>query len=310
MIAGGCEVGELELIEWVRRRIGPSKGVLIGPGDDAAALEFPPGEPVLATVDSVVDGVHFDLARHRPEEIGAKAIKVSLSDVAAMAGTPLYCLVEMGIPAGTDEAVLHGIFEGLKRAADRHSTAVVGGNVVRSARLSVSTTLLGTVSRRRIARRGGARPGQSIFVTGDLGGSGLGKHISFEPRLREGKWLAENCRLGAMIDVSDGLSSDLHHVAAESGVGMILEAAAVPISPDALRAAEDDGRSPLEHALNDGEDYELLFTVDEGDAETLAKRAPFKTSRIGSVLRTGKGVFIRLADGREAALERGGWKHL
>jgi thiamine-monophosphate kinase len=305
-------VRELELIDWIRRRglLGAGRGeVRVGPGDDCAVLVAPRGGgDLLLKTDGLVEGVHFRPAA-RPVEVGRKAICRPLSDVAACGGRPLAAVVFAALGPGCSGSWARGFQRGLERAAGAFRCPVVGGDVSATpGPTTIAAALLGEVRRGRALLRSGARAGDRILVTGRLGGSVLGKHLRFEPRLEEGRFLAASKGVGACIDVSDGLSRDLAHVLAESGgLGAELEAGSIPVAAAARRMKGD----PLKHALSDGEDYELLFTVRRRCAAALVKRWRFRTglSEIGTVLARGKGMWI-LTGSRRRRLKPAGWEHL
>lgn len=263
---------EFELIERLTRGLVQPPAVLAGPGDDCAVLDLGLAERVfLFKTDAVVEGVHFT-REIAPERVGRKALARCLSDIAAMAGTPQAALVTLGLPRDYDLAYVEGIYAGLTRLAEQHAVAIVGGETTTNPeRIFLSLALLGWAGRERVCRRAGARPGDALFVTGELGGSLEGKHLDFEPRLAEARWLAAQFPIHAMMDVSDGLAGDLRHLLQAGGVGAELLAAAIPISPAARRRAREKtpARPPLAAALSDGEDFELLFTAPAAQAVPL-----------------------------------------
>lgn len=253
-------LGEIAVIRRLVRNLPRRADLRMGPGDDCAVVR--PGKTGaydwLLKSDPVVEGVHFT-ANTPPAAIGHKALGRVLSDIAAMGGEPLWVLVDVVASAGTPIRRLEGIRSGLATLARRHGVAVVGGDLARGPLLELHVFGVGRVARGNAILRSGARPGDGLWVTGTLGGSLAGKHLHFEPRLREGRWLGEHRWATAMIDLSDGLATDLRHLTGASKVGTELTMAAVPLSK-AVRQIRA-GRRALEHALTDGEDYELLFTV-------------------------------------------------
>ena len=300
-------MGELDLLRWIRARIGRRRGrIVVDSGDDAAVVRFG-GRQVLFKTDSVVDGVHFDARSARPEAIGHKAIARALSDVAAMGCAPVFAVAALVVPVSARERTLRRIFLGMERTAKRFGTAIVGGDMAsHRGKLVVNVALLGEPRGRPPVRRGGARPGDVLAVTGPLGGSILGKHLRFTPRVREALALNRRFDLHAMIDVSDGLSIDLRHVCAESGVGAIVDEARLPVSAAACRLARRDRRSPLHHALTDGEDYELLLAVPQKQADRLRRS---RLARVIGEISAEKGVWLRRRDSTLAELPEGGWTH-
>jgi len=304
--------GEWRLIDWLRRRTGgDTAAVPIGPGDDMARLLI--GETdCLLTTDTLLEGTHFRLPAATPRQVGYKALAVSLSDCAAMAAEPVAAVAWVGLPEDARMAFAEDLCRGLLDAADRFACPLVGGDVTSwGGRLAIGTSVVARSAGVEPVRRSGARPGDALFVTGALGGSVLGRHLALVPRVAEARRLARAVAVHAMIDLSDGLSTDLHHVCAESGVGAEVDAAAVPVAPAAEAMARRDGRSPLEHALSDGEDFELLFAVSPEDAARLEQGRPLgdvPLARIGRVLE-GQGVTLIEADGARRPLEPSGWEH-
>lgn len=315
--------GEWALIDWLRRsrNLDPSV-VPLGPGDDMAVVRVANDAEVLVTVDGLLEGTHFDLGAATPRQVGYKALAVSLSDAAAMAALPVCAVAWLGLPSGTPQSVPEELTHGLWEAAERFHCPVVGGDVTswpvapktehRGGGITIGTALIARPAGIEPVTRSGARPGDRLFVTGRLGGSLLGRHLAFMPRVVEARRLARAVALHAMIDLSDGLSTDLHHVCRESGVAAEVRAEAIPVSEDAERLAERDGRSALEHALGDGEDFELLFAVGREDAERLRTENPLEgvtLTEIGKAVE-GEGVVLLGEDGSREALAMGGWEHL
>jgi thiamine-monophosphate kinase len=265
-------MNEFELIARLRPTLATNAAVIVGAGDDCAVLDLGlPDRWLLFKTDAVVEGVHFT-ADAPPQGVGHKALARALSDLAAMAGQATAALVTIGLPEHYDVARVEDIYRGLNALAARHEVAVSGGETTTSPeRIFISIALVGTVAKERCVLRSGAKPGDAIFVSGELGGSLAGRHLEFEQRLAEAGWLAEHFRVHAMIDLSDGLAGDLRHVLHASRVGAELLTDAIPISRAAkLRArAESSAKPPLLAALTDGEDFELLFTLASRDAVPL-----------------------------------------
>lgn len=304
--------GEFRLIESFRQAVRITPGVRTGIGDDTAVVERPDGQVLLAA-DMLLEGVHFDLATTTPGEIGHKALAVNLSDIAAMAGTPRYALVSLALPRrfshGDGTRFAKQLFAGLQSLAATFDTAIVGGDTNSwDGPVVVNVAITGEVSADGAITRDGAEPGDWILVTGALGGSIKGRHLNFIPRVNEALTLRETNRLHAMIDVSDGLVADLYHLLEESGVGAILDQTAIPISQDATTLPDE--KSPLEHALGDGEDFELLFTVSAEDGARLMASNPLSIplSHIGEIT-TGDSCRLKDETGQEQLLPRLGWSH-
>ena len=263
---------EFELIARLTHSLPANKSVVVGAGDDCAVLDAGlPDRLLLFKTDAIVEGIHFT-GKTPPERIGHKALGRCLSDIAAMAGTATAALVTVGLPPGYDPVFVEAIYSGLNSLARQHEVAVVGGETTTNpGQMLLSVALLGHVPRGKATLRSGAEAGDALFVTGELGGSLAGKHLEFEPRLAEARWLAGHFSVHAMLDVSDGLAGDLRHLLKASRVGAELLAASIPISRAAKLAARTgaSAKTPLLAALTDGEDFELLFTVAGRDAVPL-----------------------------------------
>jgi len=279
-------MGEFDFIAWLRQQTPPAPRVLAGPGDDCAVVETIPNRPWLVTTDMMLEGSHFVLAEVGPRRVGHKAMAVNLSDIAAMGGRPVAAFVSVGLPRGNAETLAEELYLGMREVADGLETAIAGGDTnTWTGGLVVSVTVMGEPGPQGPIQRRGAKPGDWLFVTGPLGGSILGKHLDFVPRVKEGLMLQEHAMLHAMIDISDGLSADVFHICEESGCGAVLFSNKLPIS-DAARTIAD-GKVPLEHALGDGEDFELAFAVDSADGERLLKTQPIPGITLSHV-----GVFV------------------
>jgi thiamine-monophosphate kinase len=300
--------GEFAYVDWLRRRTPNDPRVVIGPGDDAAVLA-PTARSLVVSTDMLLEGSCFVLAEAGPRRVGRKALAVNLSDLAAMAARPLGCVVSAGLPRKGGQALARELYDGLREIADEFGVAVVGGDTNSwNGPLVLSVTILGEATPRGVVQRSGAQPGDWLFVTGPLGGSILGKHLDFTPRVREALALHHTVDLRAMIDISDGLAADLGHLCDESGCGAVLHANAIPIADDAQRII--DSRSPLTHALEDGEDFELLFAVSPSDGERLAREQPIAgitLAHVGECVE-GRGLWLEEA-GRHIPLEPRGYVH-
>jgi thiamine-monophosphate kinase len=293
-------MNEFELINRLTASLPTNSSVIAGAGDDCAVLDLGvPGKFVLFKTDAVVEGIHFT-RETPPEKIGRKALARCVSDIAAMAGKPTAALVTIALPREFDPAWVEKIYSGIGELAREHNVAIAGGETTTNPeRLLISIALIGTVAREKCILRSGAKPGDAVFVTGELGGSLAGRHLDFEPRIAEAQWLAEHFSIHAMIDLSDGLAGDLRHVLRASRAGAELLASAIPISRSARLAskAETATETPLLAALTDGEDFELLFCIASKDAVPLLdawkKKFPkLKLSCIGKIT-AGEGVTIR-----------------
>lgn len=292
---------EFDLIKELTVTLPTNKSLVVGPGDDCAVLDLGiPDRVLLFKTDAVVEGVHFT-PEHDAAQVGRKALARCLSDIAAMAGTPEAALITLGLPQGFSAERVKRFYAGLSELAKTYGVAIAGGETTTNPeKVLVSVALLGWAPRGKAILRAGARPGDAVFVTGELGGSLMGKHLEFEPRLAEARWVAEHFRVRGMIDLSDGLAGDLRHVLNASGVGAELLASAIPISREAkvaARSAGDAGKTALVRALTDGEDFELLFCVPSAQAVPLldAWRGQFKNLRLTCIgkVTSGTGISIR-----------------
>jgi thiamine-monophosphate kinase len=301
---------ELSLHRWLARTLG-DEALAAGFGNDAAALARTLRRPVVC-VDQLVEGVHY-LAGTPPQRAGRKACARALSDLAASAATPRAVLAALRAPPSALEADLRQLLLGVERCAREHGASLVGGDVT-SGRgpLGLAVTALGERETPRPIARSAVRPGDVIVATGPFGGSRLGRHLRIEPRIAAGAWLARR-GVRAMMDVSDGLGIDLARLARASGVRIDLEH--VPVHRDALRAARQDRRSPLAHALEDGEDHELVAALPQRALRRVMSEAPRACPGLAVLgrARTGSGLWVPLESGAGGALRRWdprrGWVH-
>ncbi|HYH86205.1 MAG TPA: thiamine-phosphate kinase [Pyrinomonadaceae bacterium] len=308
-----------------------------GIGDDAAVIRQRTGSDTIVTADLLVEGIDFDLERFqtRPRDLGHKSLAVSLSDVAAMGARPRFCLLSVGVPnARWQSRFLEQFYEGVRALADRYGVAIIGGDTSRTPeRVVVDSIVLGEVRRGRAVLRDGARAGDQIFVTGALGGASAGlrilesravspsavrltraerqlvaRQLRPEPRVEWGLLLGEKRFATAMIDLSDGLSSDLAHLCRESGVGADVDTTLLPFDP-MLKSASETDADALSLSLDGGEDFELLFTVRARDAAKLPTEVGgVPVTRVGEI--TGERGLVRLLqDGRALALKPAGFEH-
>jgi len=305
---------ETDFVDWLLHRIPADERLEVPPGDDAAVLRPPAGRRTVVTADMLMEGTDFVLGPDcTPQAVGHKALAVSLSDLAAMAARPEAVVVAVALPRHGGDAIGRGVHEGLAALAAAHDVALAGGDTnAWDGPLVVSVTALGSVPPGRAWRRDGARPGDLLVVTGPCGGSLLGRHLAVRPRCREALAIAERHVVHAAIDVSDGLSLDLSRLLAASGAAGVVDLAAVPIHPDATRLAGQPGatRNALEHALADGEDFELVLAMPEADARALVADPPAGLAPviIGAV-EAGSGLVARDATGARRPLEPRGFVH-
>ena len=312
--------GEFQLIDRLVAGLPRSRRTILGPGDDCAILA--PGRArILVTIDSMVEGVHFNLRWGTPEQVGARALAVNLSDIAAMGGTPTSCVVNLAIRPGIAMRFLDRVYAGLRRAARASGVDVVGGNITSAREVAITIALLGDAPVRPLLRSS-ARPGDDIFVTGTVGDAALGwrilagkmraigatrrhlvaRYLAPTARLFAGQRLARLCPVPAAIDISDGLLQDLGHIVDRSGVGAELDPESVPVSKAYAQVMGSD----LGLALGGGEDYELLFCARAGRTERdLSRLLRVPTRRIGRIVR---GCGVHLQGGLRARIE--GWDQM
>jgi len=293
--ASVAALGERRLIARLREWLGPaSPPAPSGIGDDCAVLGGPRGHRLLVTTDPVIYGRHFDDAVS-PAGAAEKLLKRNLSDIAAMGGRPRAAVVSLALPRRVSIAWIRAFYRALGRCAGRYGVTIAGGDVTESADLlGAFLTLLGEAAGPRVLTRRGARAGDWIYVTGELGGSLLGKHWRFEPRLAEGRWLVRRQEVRCLMDVSDGLAKDLLELT-PAGARPALAAEALPVSRAASVLARRDGRTAVDHALCDGEDFELLFAVSaKADCAAFEKawrgKFPTRLTRIGRFFRASERV--------------------
>ena len=303
---------ELDFVADLLARIPADPRLEVPPGDDAAVLRPPANRRTVVTVDMLMEGVDFILGPDcTPRQVGHKAVAVNLSDLAAMAARPEALVAAVALPRSSGAALGQGLLDGMLACAAEHGATLAGGDTNSwDGPLAISITALGSVPPGKAWRRDGARPGDLLVVSGACGGSLLGRHLAVAPRCREALLIADRFEVHAAIDLSDGLSLDLARMMQASGAAAVLDLAAVPIHADAVRMAArpGDGRSPLDHALADGEDFELLLALPAAEATRLAAEAhdilgiPFTV--IGEVTE-GTGLWARTAAGTTPLAPRG-----
>ncbi len=287
----------------------------LGIGDDTAILRLPPGHEALVTTDLSLEDVHFRRDWHPPDSVGHRCLARGLSDIAAMGGQPIAAFLSLALPVKLPQSWVDGFIRGLLKLARRHKVTLAGGDTAASpSGVMADIIVLGSAPAGNAIRRSGARPGDAIFVTGKLGSAAAAleklyanptkrldlrkysRHFYPEPRLEVGRWLARQGVASAMIDLSDGLSTDLHHICEESGVGAWI---------DAERLPREQGTS-LDQALNGGEDYELCFTAPKS-RKIRSKIASVLVTQIGEITRSRE--VLLLENGKKRKLERRGWQH-
>jgi len=313
-------LSEQSIIDFLKRTAAVGPAVEVGIGHDAAVVRSPAGEGLVLKSDQTIEEVHF-VRREQPLElVGRKALARVLSDLGAIGARPIACLCSLALPDDVTESDVHALLGGLLELAKRDSVSLVGGDLSRSPKgIVVDVSALGFLEGRAPMLRSGAKAGDLLVVTGPLGGSREGWHLSFEPRWRLGMALAASGAVHAALDVSDGLARDVHHLCRESQVGARIELGSLP-----LRELAGGRRATIEQALQDGEDFELLLAVAPDRLAGLSKfdrhrkelRLPEETSlsllaltAIGQVTAASAGVVAVDAKGNVTALPPGGYQH-
>lgn len=281
----------------------------IGIGDDMAQVRGGADGTVLITTDMLLDGVHFDLSSCTLQQAGYKAMAASLSDCAAMATVPVCAVAAVALPADFGENELKELHAGLVNAGRKFHCELIGGDITKwrhtEGRFAISVTMLSKVSGYQPpVRRNGAKVGDVVCVTGTLGGSLFGKHLAFTPRVAEALAITKTAKIHAMMDITDGLSTDLNRICKQSKVGAMLLADQVPVS---AAAAKDE--KPLDSALHSGEDFELLFTLPPLEYEKLPKLGSVPITKIGTITSSGR-MELKHPDGRVVLLTPKGYDHL
>ena len=323
--------GEREIITRIRQAAGSSEDLLLGIGDDCAVYKATQDRVCLVTTDTMVEGVHFDLHWHPPLELGRKAASVNISDIAAMGGLPRFALLSLALPPTLESRWLDAFMAGFLAVLSEHGVVLIGGDTVQSGHESVfSITVLGEMAEAELITRKSARMGEVILVSGFLGEAAAGlalcrmglahdsgwqplvaAHLDPVPQVALGRVLAASGLVHAMQDLSDGLATDLAHICTESGVGAVVTAETIPLSPLLRQAATTCGQSPLDWALAGGEDYQLLFTTGEHQVAELRSLVREKNGRelfaVGRIVE-GQGVFLEEA-GRRREISYRGYEH-
>ncbi len=330
------EIGEFLLIDRIRNilPVCRNKDLLVDIGDDTAVVRLDERRALLVTCDIQVEGRHFRLDRTTPYRVGRRAMAVNLSDIASMGGKPTYALVSLGLPADFSVESYDRLFEGMRDELLPHRASIIGGNLARTKDcLIVDVTLLGETDPSRLLTRGGARVGDRIFVTGHLGASGAGfqalkafgkrvpvkyremvnRHVLPIPRVELGRRISRSGVASAMIDLSDGVAGDLHHVCVRSGVGAEIREDLLPLPERIGEIARKSGKPVLELALHSGEDYELLFTVPPGASARKIRSLPGSSgvpvTEIGRIVPLEEGYLLVDSRGKKRPLTPAGWDH-
>ena len=325
------ELTEDGLIAAIADALGkPARPVIAGIGDDAAAWQPKHRHVALVTTDMLVDGVHFRRDETTPADLGWKALAENLSDIAAMGGAPSVAVIGLGIVPEIDEPWVREFYRGMASLARSSRCAIVGGDITRAASLTLAVAVVGEVRRSSMRLRSGARAGDVAAVTGPLGLAAAGlrtiearetrtraaavrSYVAPVPRLAEGKFLGARRAVHAMMDVSDGLSTDIARMAISSGVGAVVDANVLFVHPEVSAMAGGDARAAIDLVLNGGDDYELLVAVDPRAfahlARTFAKRFGKPLAAVGKFLAGERVVWIDRG-GRREPLPSGGYDHL
>ncbi len=290
------EIGEDALVARITRRLPSNEDVITGAGDDCAMVKSS-GKTwrILLKTDCVVEGVHF-LPDTPPDQVGWKAMARVVSDMAAMGGVPQHAMITLILPPDHEVARVELLYAGLRRCAARYGISIVGGETSSGPQVIISVSMMGKVNRTRCLLRTTAESGDAIFVTGRLGGSIHGKHLKFEPRLKEAHWLAARAPVHAMMDISDGLGKDLPRMAAAAGLGFVIEEEKIPASKGCTQ----------QQAWSDGEDYELLFSVSADDVPRLQKAWKRQFPQLSL---TCIGRFVKKGHGKAPCFQKQGWEH-
>lgn len=301
--------GEDKITSWFREmsKLDTSR-FPIGIGDDMAMVSCSDfaQQGFLITTDMLLDGVHFELEQCGMEQAGYKAIAASLSDCAAMATVPVCCVAAVAMQRPVESELLKQLYKGINTAGQMFNCQLIGGDITSwDGKFAINVTMISRPGNCEPVKRNGAKPGDVICVTGSLGGSLLGKHLNFIPRVNEGLRLTEICRINSMMDITDGLSVDLARICKASKTGAVIYDSEIPVS-DAAKDVAD----PLYSALNDGEDFELLFTLEKNEFEKLLDQWEMQTviTQIGDVIEGNEISLIK--NGSKVALEPEGFDHL
>jgi thiamine-monophosphate kinase len=328
-------IGEFGLIARLKAICGePPAEVVVGIDDDAAVFHPRDEELVVVTTDALVEGVHFRREYFTPFQVGWRSMAANISDIAAMAATPLYAVVSIAVPFSAEVEEVEEIYRGMVALGNRYGVSIVGGDTTRSSGgLFLALTVFGTAPASGVVRRSGARVGDGVYVTGSLGEAQAGllvltrpaafrgqsfpavvaRHLQPLPRVQEALFLRKEVQLTSLIDVSDGLASEVHHLCRLGGVGAVIEESAIPLSPEVQAVAAQLGLEAVEFALSGGEDFELLFTARESEVERVRsqfeERFSLPVTKVGEIVSAHQGVQLRLRSGHVRPLAMSGWNH-
>jgi len=320
------DVGESGLIEKIANLVKvKNKDIIVPIGDDAAVVRTSPGYYMVFTTDFLIEGVHFDLSQVSAYQLGRKSMLVNISDIAAMSATPVYALVSLGIKPKTKVEFVEELYEGMADVSKEYNFAIIGGDTVSSPySLAINVAMVGKVEPNLVTKRSGARVGDKILVTGELGASAAGffllnskikandylikTHLEPVPRLKEAQ-ISAGCGAHAIEDVSDGLASEIFHICDASKVGAVIYEENLPISRGVKNVADIVGKTPEDFALYGGEDYEIVITISSDKADYLMEQVLSKTgtvvSIVGEIVEKKKGIGLLAKDNIKKPLSKG-----
>jgi thiamine-monophosphate kinase len=293
------KVGEFGLIKRFQKRIKTDSSVIKGSGDDCAVLKLDKHNYQLFTTDMIIEGIDFKKSDNL-KLVGRKSLAISISDIAACAGIPKHAVVALGLPPNMQISQVDLLTKGIFNLAKKFKINIVGGDISAADKLIINVSMLGSVEKNKLCLRQGAKVGDIIMVTGDFGGSIKGKHLKFTPRLKESRFLADNFKINAMIDVSDGLVADLGHILKQSSMGAVLYESLIPLSKQA-QGSQD--------ALCSGEEFELLFTATREQASKIIKSVKYRFKVIGEIMPEAFGLRLIDYKNRYSRLKFKGYRH-
>ncbi|MBD3182641.1 thiamine-phosphate kinase [Candidatus Poribacteria bacterium] len=322
------EIGEFNLIERMSKALSSSgRNVIVGIGDDTAVLPFNGDKLQLVTTDMLIQDVHFRTTTATPEQIGWKSLAANISDIAAMGGEPTYAFISIGLPKTTTVEFVDKFYSGMNEIAKLYSVDIAGGDTVSSPQVIINIALLGEVNKDNLILRSGAEVGDAVMVTGDLGGSMAGleilehkltfhdteKHLKPIPRVNEGVLLARSGWVTSMIDVSDGLASEINHICKMSKTGASIQMKSIPLSQNVRQVSDIIGKNPYDFALFGGEDYELVFTCKPDKVQELKdmmdNEGNAEVTELGCIEDADKSVKIKDISGKIMQLSSKGYDH-
>ena len=329
------ELGEFGLIEKIKQIVeSKSKDLIVGIEDDAAAFQLSENQVLLLTTDALIEGIHFNLDYFNFYQLGWRAMAVNLSDIAAMGGHADLALITLGLPPDLEVKAVEDFYRGIKTWTNKLPIEVAGGDTTGSpGPVFINVALVGHVETSRLVRRSGAKVGDLLYVTGTLGDAIAGmkvlqtmneksqkpfkgiiqRHLTPEPRIYEAQWLVENIKVHAMIDISDGLASEVHHICRLSHVGAQIWRSYIPLSRAVQQVAKILNEDPIDYALYGGEDFELLFVIPPSEEQKLKKffyqKFQKNCYKVGTILSAEEGITFQEKEGKRVSLPFRGYKH-